>query len=183
MRADETAIPERVRAWISQVRTAGFSTLWQRMGDAERQEMIRFASAFDRGFQLEVEGRWQDAADCYRTVGEQYPAWADIAFQRAGQVVNDKINRAIRYYNQGVQAMEARMYAKAMQYFELALNVDPFMEKALYNLGMSHRMLYIADPVGQRLERAAAIEVFRRLLKMNPDHARAAAQIDQLSKL
>ncbi len=183
MQVHESSIPDRVRAWVSQVRTAGFDALWQRMNDEERGEMAQFAAAFDRGFQLEVEGRWQAAADRYQSAGESFPAYADIAFQRAAQVVSDKINRAIRYYNQGVQALEAKMYNKAMQYFELALNVDPSMEKALYNLGMTYRMLYIGDPVGHRLDRASAIEVFKRLLRLNPDHARAAAQIDQLSKL
>lgn len=180
---DAIEIPERFRAWVSQVRTAGFETLWQRLGDEERIDLARFATAFDGGFQKELEGRWQEAADAYQDAAERFPAWSDIAVARAGQVVADKINRAIRYYNQGVQALEAKMYPKAMQYFELALSVDPLMEKALYNLGMTHRMLFIADPVGNRIEKASAVEVFKRLLRLNPQHTRAAAQIDQLNKL
>lgn len=179
----ESSIPDRVKAWIGQVRTQGFDALWHRLGEDERVELVRFASEFDRGFQLEMESRWQAAADRYQTVGEVYPAYGDIAFQRAAEIVSEKINHAIRYYNQGVQALEAKMYTRALQFFDLALNIDPHMERALYNLGMAHRMMYIVDPMGHKMEKVLAQDAFRKLLKVNPDHHRAAAQIDQLERL
>ncbi len=174
---------ERVRAWTDQIRTQGMEALWQRMTDAEREDFTAFARAFDEGFELELQHRWQEAADLYKTLSERHPAYSDISISRASFIVSDKINRAIRYYNQGVQAVEAKLLTKALQLFDLALNVDRNMEKALYNLGMTHKMLYVTDPVSGKHHRITALDTFKRLLDRNPAHARAAAQVEQLKRL
>lgn len=177
------SISDRVRLWTGQIRTQGFDALWSRLVDAERDEFVLFARDFEAGFEEEIEQRWQSAVDRYRRLAERFPAWSDIAMGRANQVIADKINRAIRYYNQGVQAVEAKAYLKALQYFDLALSVDQHMERALYNLGMTHKYLYVSDPVANKLHRLTAIETFKRLLKQHPHNLKAAAQIEQLERL
>ncbi|RMH54306.1 MAG: hypothetical protein D6679_13950 [Candidatus Hydrogenedentota bacterium] len=177
------AISVRVQAWTDQVRAQGFEALWHRLSDEEREEFVRFASRFDEILALEAEKRWQAAVDAYQGLAESFPPYSDVAIERAGYLVNEKINRAIRYYNNGVRALEAKMYNKAMQYFDLALGIDPYMERALYNLGMAHKLNYLANPEANHLSKVSAIEAFKKLLKINPGHLRAAAQVEQMSRL
>jgi tetratricopeptide (TPR) repeat protein len=176
-------LSERVKAWVSQVRTQGFQALWDRMVETEREELAVFGRELDAALELEIEHRWQAAADRYRGIAERFPAYSDIAVARATHVIDEKINRAIRYYNQGIQTVEARQYQKALQYFDLALNVDHNMERALYNLGMTHKLIYISNPAQNTGNKISAIDTFRKLLARNPRHVKAAAQIEQLSKL
>lgn len=179
----QASLSSVVRSATEQIRTNGVDALWLRMTDQEREEFCVFAQEFDLVYKLEVDQRWIEAVDGYKSLAEKYPALSDIAVGRAAHLVAEKINRAIRYYNSGVQALEGKMYNKAMQYFDLALNVDPFMERALYNLGMAHKFNYVADPKLNRMSRHSCIETFKKLLKMNPGHVKAQAQVEQMQKL
>lgn len=176
-------ISERVKSWSGQIRTQGFDALWNYLSPEEREEFELFARELDQAFELEASHCWQDAADRFQTVAEKFPAWSDIAVGRASWIVSDKLNRAIRYYNQGVQCVEQKQYNKALQYFDLAINVDQNMQIAHYNLGMTHKIIYVSDPAAGRLNKISAVETFKKLLKINPNHAKAAAQLEQLKKL
>lgn len=176
-------ISESVKAWTGQVRTQGFDALWSRMDEREREEFGIFCSAMDKAFAMEAEHHWQDAADVYTSIGEKHPEWSDIAVARASYIVSEKLNRAIRYYNHGVRCVEQRQYGKALQYFDLALNIDQNMQIARYNLGMTHKIMYISDPAANKLSKISALDSFKALLSINPHHAKAAAQVEQLSKL
>lgn len=176
-------ISSELKAWVGQVRTQGFDALWDRLIDSEREEFARFAAEFDQCFELEAAHHWQDAADKYATLSEIYPAWSDVAVGRASHIVSEKLNRAIRYYNQGIRSVELRQYTKALQFFDLALNIDQNMHIARYNLGMTHKIIYISDPAKNRLNKLSAVETFKKLIEINPRHAKAAAQIEQLDRL
>jgi len=177
------SVSTELKAWVTQIRTQGFEALWDRLIDSEREEFTRFAKEFDQCFDLEIAHHWQDAADRYATIGEVYPAWSDVAVARASHVVTEKLNRAIRYYNQGIRSVELRQYEKALQFFDLALNIDQNMHIARYNLGMTHKIIYISDPAKNKLNKLSAIETFKKMLGQNPRHAKAAAQIEQLQRL
>lgn len=176
-------VSEQIKSWTGQVRTQGFDALWQRLADEEREEFELFAREMDEAFAMETDHHWQNAADKYTFIADRYPAFSDIAIQRGALIVTDKINRAIRYYNQGVRAVETRQYNKALQFFDLALNVDRNMENAMYNLGMTHKIIYISEPAKNPLSKISAIDTFKGILNRNPRHAKAAAQIEQLKRL
>lgn len=180
---DRNAVSTAVRSWTDYVRTRGFDTLWQRMTDADRDEFVSFARDFDGVLLLEDGKRWQHAVDIYKTLADKWPAFADIAIQRAAFLVDEKINRAIRYYNTGVRAMEMKKYDKALECFSLALHIDPFMENAIYNAGMAHKTKYVIAPQKNRSAKVLALDCFRRVLDLNPAHRKARAQLEQLERL
>ncbi len=176
-------ISEHVKTWTGQIRTQGCDALWHRLSDEEREEFEIFGRKMDEALSMELDHHWQNAADRYKFIAEEFPAFSDIAIARASHIITEKINRAIRYYNQGVRSVETRQYNKALQYFDLALNVDRNMENAMYNLGMTHKIVYISEPGKNPLAKISAIDTFKSLLKKNPRHAKAAAQIEQLKGL
>ena len=176
-------LSDRVKLWIDQIRTQGVDTLWQRLSDVEREELQAFGMQFENGFKLEEEQRWQEVANHYKFLAEKFPAYSDVAISRASFIISEKINKAIRLYNQGVQAYESKMYTKAVRFFEMALATDKNMEKALYNLAMANKMIYISDPKKFRENKLLAIDKFKKLLELNSSNAIAKAQIDYLSKL
>lgn len=172
-----------IRAWTDRVRTRGLDALWDTMSDNERATFRTFALNMDNIAKLEESNRWQQSTDEYRKLGENTPEFADIAVERAGWIVSEKINKAIRHYNNGVRALELRSYQKAIQSFDLAIHVNPFMERAHYNLGMTHKMMYLGDAESYPDSRLAAIEVFKRIGEQFPGHTKSAAQIQQLENI
>lgn len=153
------------------------------MPDEEREEYLLFAKELDTGYETEKKQRWSSAIDYYKSVAAQYPAFSDIAIERAAMLVNEKVNRAVKYYNNGVRALQNKQYHKALQYFDLTLSVDPYMEKAQYNLALAHKFLYIAEPVSNKHNRVAAIDAFEKVLDLNSGNFKAEAQIEQLKRL
>lgn len=171
------------QSWASEVRTQGFDALWSRLGDGERETLNSFAAHFNEVYAMELDLRWQDAVNAYKGLADDVPEFGDIAIARAGFIVRDKINRAIGYYNNGVQSLQAKNFARAAQCFEMALNVHPSMIQALYNLGIAHRSVYVTDPSRAKDNRHHALDAFKKLLRLQPENDKVKAQIEYLRRL
>ncbi len=78
---------------------------------------------------------------------------------------------AQQYYQAGLQLYQAKDYAKAVQYFDAALKVDPNMAAAAQGAGNCHMALN---------QPAQAIPYYEKALALKPDDAQLASFIQNL---
>ena len=144
---------------------------------------MAFFEAMRIGWEEEKDRNWLLARAAYKEAGRRFPPFADIAVLRDEIVVEEGLNRAIEYYNRGVRALKAKSFRMAIDAFLLALEVDPKMGNAWYNLALSYKMRYLADSKGFKEGLFLAEEALEKLLAIDPEHKKALALSDSIEAI
>lgn len=168
---------------VGSVRSQGIEVLWDHLDASGRSEFRLFHEIMRQGWEAEKAREWAAAEAAYERAMREHPPFSDIAARRLEIMIDESVNRAREYYNRGVRALKAKRYGKAIDMFLLALEIDPKMKDARYNLALAYKMRYLADPRGFKEGLYLAEESLNKLLEIDPDHEKALAQKEYLASL
>lgn len=177
------AFPRWFVELVKSVRSQGLDSLWMNLGAERQSEFLSFFEEMKRGWEEEKRKEWKAARASYQTAARKFPPYSDIAVLREELVIEEGVNRALEYYNRGVRAFKGKQFGSAIDHFLLALDVDPHMGNAQYNLALSYKLRYLADPVAFREGLYLAEEAFAKVLEKDPDNKKAQAQLASIDSL
>ena len=168
---------------VKSVRSQGVESLWQNLGAEGRTEFLEFFDLLKRGWDEEKRKEWKSARAAYQDAARKFPPFSDIAVLREEITIEEGVNRSLEYYNRGVRAFKMKQYGVAIDHFLLAVDVDPKMTNALYNLALSYKLRYLSDPTAFREGLYLSEEAFGKVLDLDPDHKKTLAQLESIETL